>query len=97
MTQPTLVLKTGGLDGRPPQEVLVVQVVLVQIEVPVPWSIQTVDDGGVPRIRVDNIGTRMGVPSLVGTRDGNLVDTVDGLGNSRHGDSRRSEELLRSG
>jgi len=47
-----------------------------------------IDDGSVLGILVDDIGTGMRVPSLVGTRDGDLMDTIGVVADSRHGSRR---------
>jgi len=36
-------------------------------------------------VRVDDVGTRVGVPSLVGTRDVDLSNAIGVLGDARHG------------
>jgi len=86
MTHSTVVLKSGSLDGRPPQEILIVEVIhgVVKIRVAVP--IQTVNDTSVLGIRVNDVGMGMRVPPLVGTRDGDIIDTIGVLGDFRHGD-----------
>jgi len=62
------------LDGCPPQEVFVIEVL--------------------HGIFVDDVGTRMGVVPLVSMGDGNFMDTVGILGDSRHGKSRRRQRAV---
>jgi len=51
----------------------------------VTFPIQTVNDTRVLGVWVDDVGARVRVPSLVGTRDVHLGDTIGVLGNARHG------------
>jgi len=86
--EPSIVLKAGSLDGRPPQEVFIVEVQHGVVEVTHPWTIQMVNNGGVLGVFVDDVGAGMRVPSLVGTRNRYLMDTIGVLGNSRHSGRR---------
>ena len=71
-----VILELSSLDRRPPQEILIIEVIhgIVKIRVTVP--IQTVDD----------IGVRVRVPSLVGMRNGHLMDMIGVLSKTGHGD-----------
>jgi len=91
LSKPTLTLEPSGLDGGPPQEVLVVEVVHGIVEIGVTLPVQTIHDTRVLGVRVDNVGTRMGVPSLVGTRDVDLSNAIGILGDARHG----NDEMVR--
>jgi len=84
MSNPTLTLEPSSLNGRPPQEVLVVEVVHGIVEIGVTLPVQTIHDTRVLGVRLDDVGTRMGVPSLVGTGDIDLSDAVGVLGDTRH-------------
>jgi len=86
LIKPTLALEPNSLDGGPPQEVLVVEVVHGIVEVGVTFSVQTIHDTGILGIRVDDVGAGMRVPSLVGTGYVELGDAVGVLGNARHSD-----------
>ena len=46
MSKPTLTLEPDSLDGGPPQEVLVVEVVHGIVEVGVTFPVQTIHDTG---------------------------------------------------
>jgi len=79
-----LTLEPSSLNRRPPQEILVVEVVHGVVEIGVTLPVQTIHDAGILGVWVDDIGTRMGVPPLVGPRDVHLGDAVGVLGNARH-------------
>jgi len=85
MSESTFTLEPDSLDGCPPQEILVVEVIHGVVEIQVTVLIQTVDDVRVLGVRLDDVGTRVRVPSLVGARDGHLSKTIGILGNARHG------------
>jgi len=85
MSKSTFTLEPGSLDGCSPQEILVVEVMHGIVDIGVTIPIQTVDDTRVLGVRVDDVGARVRVPSLVGTRDVHLGDTIGVLGNTRHG------------
>jgi len=88
MMNPTIGLKPGSLNGRPPHEILIVEVIHGIVEVGVTLPIQTVNDMGVPGVGVDNIGARVRVPPLVGTRDGHFTNAIGVLGEARHGNDK---------
>jgi len=88
MQNPLVVLKTRSLDGGTPQEVLVVEVQHRVVDIPHPLTIQTINDGGVLGVFVNDVGARVRVPSLVNMRNRDLVDTIGIMGDSRH-DGRR--------
>ena len=88
MQNPPVILQAGCLDGSSPQEVFVVQIQHRVVDIPHPLTIQTIDDSSVLGILVDDVGTGMRVPSLVGTRDGDLMDTIGVVADSRHGGRR---------
>jgi len=56
------------------------------VDIGVTFPIQTVDDTRVPGVWVDDVGTRVRVPSLVGARYVHLSNTIRVLGNARHSD-----------
>ena len=91
LTKPTLALKPDSLDRGSPQEVLVVKVVHGVVEIGVAFSVQTIHDTGVLGVWVNDVGTRMRVPSLVGARNVELGNAVGVLGDARHsnGEMRR--------
>jgi len=88
MENSLVVLETSGLDGGPPQEVLIVQVQHGVVNIPHPLTIQTIDNGGVLGVLVKDIGAGVRVLSLIGLGNRHFMDTVGVLGNSRHGDRR---------
>jgi len=88
LIKPTLALEPNSLDGGPPQEVLVVEVVHGIVEVGVTFPVQTIHDTGSLGVRVDDVGTRVGVPSLVGTGHVELGDAVGVLGDTRHSNGK---------
>jgi len=88
LREPTITLEPGSLDGRPPQEILVVEIIHGIVEIRVTLSIQTIDDTRVPGIRLDDVGTRVRVSSLVGARDGYLSETIGVLGDTRHSNGK---------
>jgi len=47
MQNSSVVLEMSGLDGGPPQEVLVIEVKHGIVNIPHPLTIQTINDGGV--------------------------------------------------
>jgi len=91
MSESTITLESGSLDGCPPQEILVVEVIHGIVEIRVTVPIKTVDDARVLGVRLDDVGTRVRVPSLVGARDGHLSKMIGVLGDTRHdkGEMRR--------
>jgi len=91
MSEPTFTLEPGSLDGCPPQEVLVVEVVHGIVEIGVTLPVQTIHNTGVLGVGIDDVGARVGVPPLVGTRDVDLSNAIGILGNARHG----NEEMKR--
>jgi len=76
----------SSLDGGPPQEILIIQIAHGVVNITSPLTIQAIDDGGILGVRTDNVRARMGIASLVGTRDGYAMDVVGVLGDSRHDD-----------
>jgi len=86
MQNPLVVLETSSLNGDPPQEVLVVKVEHGVVNITRPLTIQMINDGGVLGIFVKDVAVRVGIVSLVCTRDRYLMDTVGVLSDSRHGD-----------
>ena len=88
MTNPAVVLESGSLDGRPPQEILVVEVIHGIVEIRVPIPIQTVDNMGVLGVWVNDVGTGVRIPPLVGMGDGHLMDTILVVANARHSDEK---------
>ena len=84
LREPTITLEPGSLDGRPPQEILVVEIIHGIVEIRVTLSIQTIDDTRVLGVRIDDVGARVRVPSLVGARYVHLSNTIRVLGNARH-------------
>ena len=91
MSESTFTLEPDSLDGGPPQEVLVVKVIHGIVEIGVAFPIQTIHNAGVLGVRVNDVGVRMRVPSLVGTGHVELGDVVGVLGETRHsnGEMRR--------
>jgi len=83
---PLITLKMSSLDGSPPQKVLIIEVTHKVVDITSSLTIQMINDGGILGIRGDNFGTRMGIMSLVGMRDGHVMDVVGVLGDSRHDD-----------
>jgi len=84
MSKPTLTLEPSSLNGRPPQEILVVEVVHGVVEIGIAFPVQTIHDAGVLGVRVDDVGTRVRVPPLVGTGNVHLGDTIGVLSDMRH-------------
>ena len=74
------------MNGRPPQEILVVEVEHRDIKVTHPQTVQTINDGGIPGVAIDDVGMGMGIGSLVGVRNRHFMNAIGILGNSRHGD-----------
>ena len=91
MSESMFALEPDSLDGRPPQEILVVEVIHGIVEIGVAFPIQTIHDTGVLGVRVDNIGAGMRIPPLVGTGHVELGDVIGVLGNARHS----NEEMRR--
>jgi len=79
-----ITLEPGSLDGCSPQEILVVEVIHGVVEIRITIPIQTVDDAGIPGVRLDDVGTRVRVPPLVGAGNGHLSKTIGVLSNARH-------------
>jgi len=88
LQDPSITLKPSSLDGGPPQEILVIEVEHGVVDVTHPFTIQTINDGGVLGVRGDNVSTRVRVPPLVGARNGHVMDAIGIMGDSRH-DGRR--------
>jgi len=91
MSESTFTLEPDSLDGCPPQEILVVEVIHGIVEIGVTFPVQTVHDAGVLGVRIDDVGAAMRVSPLVGTRNVELGDTIGVLGDARHGD----DEMVR--
>jgi len=85
MSEPTFTLEPDSLDGGTPQEVLVVEVVHGIVEIGVTLPIQSIHDTRSLGVRVDDVGTRVRVPSLVSARNVELGDAIGVLGDARHG------------
>ena len=88
MSELTFTLESGSLNGCPPQEILVVEVIHGIVEIRVTLPIQTVDDTRVPGVRLDDVGTGVRVPSLVSARNGHLSKLIGVLGNARHSNEK---------
>jgi len=86
LRNPSLILKMSRLNGSPPQEVLVVEIVHGVVNVTHPLTIKPINDGGVLGVPVNDILMRVRVVSLVSVRDRHFMDTIGVLGDSRHGD-----------
>jgi len=82
-----------GLDGRSPQEILIVKIAHGVVEIRVTIPVQTVDDTSVLGVRVDDVGTRVRVITLVGTRDGHLMKAIGVVRDSRHSDEKMGDWL----
>ena len=91
MSESTITLEPGSLDGCPPQEILVIEIIHGIVEIRVTIPIQTVDDTRVLGVGLDDVGTRVRVLSLVGARDGHLSKTIGVLSDARHS----NEEMRR--
>jgi len=88
MTESTVILEPSSLDRHPPQEILIIEVIHGVVKIRVTIPIQTVDDMSVPGVRIDDVGVRVRVPSLVSARNGHLMDTIGVLSKVRHGSER---------
>ena len=84
MSESTFTLEPDSLDGCPPQEILVVQVVHRIIEIGVAFPIQTIHNTGILGVQVNDVGARVRVPSLFGTGHVEFGDAVGVLGDTRH-------------
>ena len=91
LSKPTLTLEPNSLNGGSPQKVLVVEVIHRVVEIGVAFPVQTIHDASILGIRVDDVGMRVRVPSLIGTRNVELRDTIGVLGDTRHS----NEEMKR--
>jgi len=88
MTNPAVVLEPSSLDRCPPQEILIVEVIHGVVEISGPIPIQMVDDAGILGVGVDDVGTGMRVPPLVGAGDRNLMDPILVVTDARHSDKK---------
>jgi len=85
MSKLTFTLEPDSLDGGPPQEILVVEVIHGIVEIGVAFPVQTIHNTGVLGVRVDDVGVGMRIPPLIGTGHVELGDAVGVLGDTRHG------------